>query len=263
MNLPASWTTDTIDANGIGLQYYRTGNGPPLVMAHGFSDNGRCWTPLAADLAEDYDLVMYDARGHGLSDAPEMGYAIEDRVADLVGLVDALSLVDPILLGHSMGGSTAAWTAALHPDLPRALVLEDPAGMYGNPETGPDERARMVRENIQDLATQSVEELASEYSDYTPELARRLAVADTECRPQIAEIAREGYPELEDAFAEITCPTLVLKADADPQTRATDLSIANELDSGRLVHIPNAGHCIFRDQYDAAYAELRTFLKDV
>ncbi|WP_458188143.1 alpha/beta fold hydrolase [Haladaptatus sp. NG-WS-4] len=108
MNLPEDWSANTVRANGIEVQYYRTGEGLPLVMAYGFYDNGRCWAPLAADLADDYDLVMYDARGHGRSDAPEAGYAIEDRVDDLVGLVDALSLVDPILLGHSMGGSTVA-----------------------------------------------------------------------------------------------------------------------------------------------------------
>ena len=50
----------------------------------------------------DYHLVMSDARGHGRSDAPEMGYAVEGRVVDLVGVVDALDIADPILLGHSI-----------------------------------------------------------------------------------------------------------------------------------------------------------------
>lgn len=126
VNIPDGWTTDTVRANGIDLRYYRTGDGPPLVMTHGFFGNGRCWIPLAETLAEDYDVVTYDARGHGRSDAPETGYDVENRVADLVGLVEALDLDDPILLGHSMGAATVAWTAAEHPDLPRALVLEDP-----------------------------------------------------------------------------------------------------------------------------------------
>ncbi|AFK21319.1 MULTISPECIES: alpha/beta fold hydrolase [Haloferax] len=137
MNLPDSWTTDTVHVNGVGLQYYRAGSGPPLVMAHGFYNNGRCWEPLVADLADDYELVMYDARGHGRSDAPKSGYTMDDRVEDLLGLVDALDLVDPILLGHSMGGSIVAWTAAKKPDLPRAIILEDPAGMYGAPDIVP------------------------------------------------------------------------------------------------------------------------------
>ncbi|AFK21320.1 MULTISPECIES: alpha/beta fold hydrolase [Haloferax] len=66
-----------------------------------------------------------------------------------------------------------------------------------------------------------------------------------------------------DAFTEITCPTLVLKSDADLERRVKDLDIADKLANGRLVHIPEAGHCVFYDQYDAAYAELRTFLQRV
>ncbi|MFN2157062.1 MAG: alpha/beta fold hydrolase, partial [Anaerolineae bacterium] len=55
--------------NGVDLHYYRTGKegGPPLVLAHGFSDDGQCWYRLATDLEADFDVVMPDARGHGLS----------------------------------------------------------------------------------------------------------------------------------------------------------------------------------------------------
>ncbi|WP_321112764.1 alpha/beta fold hydrolase [Halorussus salinisoli] len=135
--------------------------------------------------------------------------------------------------------------------------------MLDVPEASPDERAREVRETVSDWADRSVEELASEYDDHDPELARRLAVARTECRPEIAEIAREGYPPSEEVFPEVPCPTLVLKADADTETRADDLRVADELAEGRLVHVPGAGHCVFRDEYDAAYAELRAFLRRV
>ena len=95
----------------------------------------------------------------------------------------------------------------------------------------------------------------------TPRWRRRLAVATTECHPQIAEIPRLGYPNLGDAFPDITCPTLVLKADADTETRVEDLDIAANLSDGRLVHVFEAGHCIFRERYNPAYAELRTFLR--
>lgn len=261
MNVPDTWNTNTVSVNGVELRYYRTGDGPPLVMAHGFSENGRCWEPLVSDLADDYDIITYDARGHGRSDAPETGYEMEDRIADLTGLIETLDVRDPILLGHSMGGSTVAWTAAVHPSLPRAIVLEDPAGMYGPPDTGPEERAKMIREEVRENDKRTLEELAEEYENRSPTLARRLAEADSECSPQIARIARIGYPHLADAFPDIECPTLVLKADAEPETRATDFDTVAELDEGRLVHIPDAGHCVFRDQYEAAYAELRTFLE--
>ena len=59
----ATWTEHDILTNGIRLHYYRTGGDKsPLVLCHGFSDNGLCWTPLARELEADYDVIMVDAR---------------------------------------------------------------------------------------------------------------------------------------------------------------------------------------------------------
>lgn len=71
------WKEGDVLANGIRMHYTRTGTGrgPDLVLLHGYSDNGRCWTPVAQALEADYDIVMIDARGHGLSEAPEEGMA--------------------------------------------------------------------------------------------------------------------------------------------------------------------------------------------
>lgn len=269
MNIPDGWTTDTVRANGIELRYYRTGDGSPLVMAHGFFGNGRCWIPLAETLAEDYDVVTYDARGHGRSDAPETGYDVENRVADLVGLVEALDLDDPILLGHSMGAATVAWTAAEHSDLPRALVLEDPVGVHADPHSDPDvdieEAAAHVREQVHERADQSVEEaIANDYEEFDPDWARRLAVASVECSPEIAEYALEGPPKpLREVFPDIACPTLVLRSDADVERRVRDLAAADSLANGRLVHVPDAGHYVFHDESDTACAELRAFFRRI
>ncbi|WP_396612161.1 alpha/beta fold hydrolase [Haloferax sp. S1W] len=263
MTIPDDWKTDSVRSNGVSLQYYRTGEGPPLVMAHGFTDSGRCWEPLVEELAADYDVVTYDARAHGRSDAPETGYSPTDRVADLVGLLDALDIDDPILVGHSMGGSTVALTAAMHPDLPRAVVLEDPACMLDIPEKDPNVRVESVHKSVREWEQKGVETIADEYRAERPQLARRLAVARTECRPAIAEISRTGFGAAAEIFPDIAAPTLVLKADTDPETRAAHLDTADRLADGRLVHIPDAGHCIFRDQFDAGYAELRTFLRRI
>ena len=265
MDAPDGWTTGTVRANGVDLHYYRAGEGPPMVLAHGYTDDGQCWAPLAADLAADYDLVMYDARGHGRSDAPETGYGVDDRVADLVGVVEAFDLTNPVLLGHSMGGSTVACAAATRPDLPRAVVLEDPAGMIPRTDEDGDEgRAREVLAQVESWGERSVEEMAAaEFADRDPDLARRLAAARKRLRPAIANVAREGFPDPRGVYADIDCPTLVLKADADPERRAADLDVAGVLPDGRLVHVPGAGHCVFRDEYDAAYAVLRAFLRRV
>src|SRR5947209_11457194 len=127
----ASWSSGDVQANGLNLHYTRTGGDhPPLVLAHGFSDDGLCWMSVAQPLAERYDVIMPDARGHGRSQAPAQGYGNLEQAADLAGLIAALGLQRPIILGHSMGAATALALAGGHPDLPRAILLEDPPPVW-------------------------------------------------------------------------------------------------------------------------------------
>src|SRR5215203_2109357 len=125
---PAGWTDGYVAANGIRLHYWRTGGAKPaLVLAHGSSDDALCWTNLAKELTDRYDVIMFDARGHGLSDPPTAADPVDVQVEDLAGLIKALKLDKPILMGHSMGSASVAWFAAKYPDVPRAVILEDPA----------------------------------------------------------------------------------------------------------------------------------------
>lgn len=108
-----NWIREICEANGINIHYMRTGGyKPPLVLLHGLTGSGACWTPLARTLESDYDVIMPDARGHGKSSAPLHGYLYRDHASDVIGLIEALELAAPVLLGHSMGGMTAAVVAS-------------------------------------------------------------------------------------------------------------------------------------------------------
>ncbi len=128
-----------VESNGLKIHYYRTadeaGARPTLVLLHGITDSGLCWPRVVKALAGEYDLVLPDARGHGLSDKPPTGYAPEDHAADVAGLIAALGLDRPVVIGHSMGGLVASLVAAHHPDLvarrrPRRPGLD---ARYGRP----------------------------------------------------------------------------------------------------------------------------------
>lgn len=99
------WSSAVCEINGINIHYTRTGgHKPPVIMLHGLMANGICWTSLARVLEKEYDVIMPDARGHGNSSVPDFGYRYEDHANDVAGLINALKLPPPILLGHSMGG---------------------------------------------------------------------------------------------------------------------------------------------------------------
>ncbi len=261
MSLPEGWEAGRVTTNGIELQYYRSGEGPPIVLAHGMYDNGRRWRRLAADLGDTFELIAYDARGHGRSDAPPSGYDMPNRVADLMGLLDALALEEPILLGHSMGAATVAWAGAWHPTRPAGIVLVDPSRFRSVPELSFEEARAATRDHLETLQAKSIEErLASEFEGHPDdEVHRRLAAAVDECSEHVVNYAHE-HDLVESAFDEIGRPTLVLRRDLPIDERVADLLAARRLADGRLVHVPDAGHYVFLDAYGAAVAELRAFL---
>lgn len=265
MNLPDGWTTGSVRSNDTDLQYYRTGEGKPIVLVHGFLDTGRRWIPLAEDLSEEYEVIAYDARGHGRSDAPNTGYHLTDRIADLYAIIDGLGLENPILIGHSIGAGTVGWAAARQPNLPQGVVLIEPDCFHSLPNKSPDELFEQSRSHLEQTFDRSVEEIIDEsYSEMDPTHARRLATGHLECGLAIAELARHGYPSpLVDAFQDITARTLILRSDIDIEQRVADLNATDSLQTGRLIHIPDAGHYVLRDAYETAYKELQTFLRRI
>ena len=268
-NVPEGWTSETISANGIDIQYVRTGGeGPPLVIAHGVYDDALCREPLIEDLSGEYDVIAYDARGHGRSSAPESGYSVGEQAEDLAGLLDAIGVDRPILLGHSMGGDIVASFAAEHPDRVRALVLVDPAGMLDHDiDFDPVTTARKQIQAWQDHSKAELIESDPGISAFAEagqkRLAERLADACLRVDPAIVGVFEAGWIEPRETYPEIDAPTLILKADADTETRKHDRDIAAELHDGRLVHVENAGHTVFRDEREAATRELWAFLDSV
>ena len=268
---PRGWTDGYVMANGIRIHYWRTGGEKPLLlMLHGFSDDGLCWTDLARNLQADYDIVMTDARGHGLSDPPATSDSTDAQVEDIAGVIRALDLDRPIIMGHSMGSSSAAWFAARYPDVPRAVILEDPGLRPRRPRNPSDtspERQQKAMARILARNNTPYEELLAECMSNSPGWTR------SECEywarskrlyhPRLAARKTGERPAIADLFEKITAPTLILKADAQGDDRVKNEQVAGILRNGRIVHIEGAGHCVHRDRMSQSLAVLREFLSDV
>src|SRR4051794_12824829 len=90
--------------NGLKLHFQRMGNGPDLVMIHGLTGNLAVWhLHIAPVLAERFNVLTYDLRGHGYSDKPRTGYSADDMAVDLLELLDSVGISRPTLVGHSFG----------------------------------------------------------------------------------------------------------------------------------------------------------------
>lgn len=264
---PAGWTDGYVVANGIRIHYWRTGGAkPPLVLAHGSSDDGLCWTNLAKALTDKYDVIMFDARGHGLTDPPTSSDAADVQVEDLAGLIKALNLTKPILMGHSMGSASVAHFAARYPDVPRAVILEDPALLRkagapppANPQT-PEERqaAILARNNM------SEEELVAGCMKNSPKWGRSecetWAPSKRRHHPRTALVNNAARPAMSELLPKITAPTLILKADAEADVRKQNEEVAALLTNGRIVHIAGAGHNVRREGKEETLQVLHAFL---
>jgi pimeloyl-ACP methyl ester carboxylesterase len=111
------------------LAYYDSAGGaagePPIVLVHGATFRSEDWENVFPRLATRYRVIAFDARGHGKS-ARAASYAIEALADDLLRVIDGVAGGPAIVIGHSMGGSSALVAAAARPAAIRALVLEDP-----------------------------------------------------------------------------------------------------------------------------------------
>src|SRR5713226_595394 len=104
----SNWPRHTVESNALRINYYRTGGDkPPVILSHGAFDDGLCWTRVVKALEADYDVVMVDARGHGLSESGHGDYSSEALAKDLVGVIQAFRMDRPIIGGHSMGANTS------------------------------------------------------------------------------------------------------------------------------------------------------------
>ena len=260
---PDGWTDSYVLANGIRIHYWRTGGEKPvLIMAHGSSDNGLCWTSLAKELTAKYDIILPDARGHGLSDPTSPSDPADVQAEDIAALIGELKLEKPIVMGHSMGASSAAWFAAKYPDVPRAVVLEDPGILprTGRRQTNVDEaKARILKRN-----QTSYDELVKGCVENSPtwglEECRIWAPSKRQHHPSNAYRSFGNRPPTSELFAKISAPTLILKADADAETRKKNEEAAAVLKHGKIVHIDGAGHNVRREQKATLLKALNDFL---
>jgi N-formylmaleamate deformylase len=271
-----AWTSEYVVSHGTRLHYYRTGGAkPPLVLIHGITDDGLCWTPVAELLAETHDVVMVDLRGHGKSEAPDDGYDYETMATEVAGLITGLEMENPVVMGHSLGAMTSLTVAGLFPNLPRAIILEDPPAFW---RAGPPSQEQLasraeMRASFHEVKRKTRAELLdiarTEHPNW-PE-AELGPWADSKQRFSIKIVQmlgpREAVPADFPALLErITCPALLITADPEQGAILTDRDVA-ELQS--LVphlhreHIAGAGHNIRREQFSRYMDVVEAFLNEI
>jgi pimeloyl-ACP methyl ester carboxylesterase len=283
--IPARWSEGTIIANDLRQHYYRTGAGdqkPALLLLHGFSENGLCWSRVARALEDHYELILLDARGHGRSDLPATGYSQETLTQDVIAFIAALNPEWPFLWGYSNGAKTAAEVAATAPESIRAVILEDPpwrtesaqpapsiaSAMNGEPWPGYDQwRASWIAWHV-GLRDQTFAERVASSASFLPPGAtdwpQEELFTHLEAQAQFNLALLDVLPPVplpspwRATVERITCPTLLLTSDparGGSITPEVVEQIAATWRAGEHVAIPRASHFLHHEMRDEAFED--------
>jgi N-formylmaleamate deformylase len=234
-------------------------------MLHGLIGSGAGWAPVARVLESDFDVVMPDARGHGASSAPQHGYRYEDHASDVVGLIGSLGLSRPVLVGHSMGGMTAAVVASRSAGRLRAVVLVDPT--FLSPERQREVHASDVAEQHRKLLGFQKSDLVAQARARSSHRSQELIELQAEARLKTSlhafDVLTPPNPAYRDVVRAIDVPTLLVIGDSNPVVpfeMATELRGINP--RIRIEQVRDAGHGLPFDQPERLGAVIAAFLQD-
>lgn len=235
--------------NGLTVAYEQVGNGPALVLLHGFSQDSRVWRSQLGSLSGHFTVIAWDAPGAGQSPDPSESFGIRDWAHSLAGLLDILEVQRAHILGLSWGGILAQEFYRQYSERVLSLVLADTyAGWKGSlPEPILQERLAACLQDASlhpsdfvakylpgmfsaSPSLEAQERLAAIMSDFHPNGFRLMALASAQT-------------DTRDLLPNIQAPTLLVWGDAD---KRSPMSVAYQfrdaIPAARLAVIAGAGH---------------------
>ncbi|MQA11367.1 MAG: alpha/beta fold hydrolase [Pseudonocardiaceae bacterium] len=240
------------------------GTGASIVLLHGLMGRARTWWSVARWLTRYGHVVGLDARAHGRNPVREPART-EEFVADAAELVRSLDAGPAVLIGHSMGGLHAWALAASHPELARAVVVEDMA---------PDQRGKTVDEwrsyfeswPVPFSSIAHVREFFGDTGDYFAECVEERSdgyhlIAPLDAMYEIAaEWGRRDYWSFVD---KVRCPLLVIEPEHSAMPPGQLAELARRVPDGRHVLVPGAGHVAHDDAPEMYRGAVEAFLSEV
>jgi pimeloyl-ACP methyl ester carboxylesterase len=233
--------------NGIEIEYEESGNGPALLLSHGYGATYRMWDGQRAALRDRYRVIAWSMRGHGRTESPDDAdqYSEDLTVADMRALLDHCGVERAVVGGLSLGGYMSLAFYLRHSDRVRALVICDSGPGYRNAAARTEWNERAHR-RAQAFEARGLGELAARSRE------ARDGAAHHSSAQGLAHAARGMLARRDarviDGLPSIGVPTLIVVGDRDEPFLAPCQYMAKKIPGARLEIIADAGHASNLDQ---------------
>lgn len=259
---------DAVEVGGHRIAYHQKGEGPPLLLLHGWPLNSREWRRQVDGLSDEFTVVAWDAPGAGRSSDPPEGFRLPDWADCLAGFIEVLSLGPAHVAGLSWGGGLALELHRRHPTVVRTLILVSAyAGWAGSlPAEVVEQRLELMLRNSElppeQWAPALIDTLLTK--DAPADMVGELSSIISEIHPAATRVALRAFAEadLRDVLPRITVPTLLLfgARDARAPQRVWE-PLQEGIQGSKLVLIPEVGHMVDIQTAGRVNAEVRQFLR--
>ena len=256
-----------VKANGITFNCEIEGaeGAPWLVLSNSLACNLNMWDPQAAELKSSLRILRYDQRGHGKTEAPTGRYTFELLMADVMGLLDALSIPRAHFAGLSMGGATALGLALRHADrFDRIVICDSPCASTPATAQQWEERIAVAQDKgMEALVEPTVTrwfppEIVSANPPYLDRV--RQMIRTTPVNGFVGCAAALANHDFRSQVASAKRPILFMVGEKDGTTPAAMRQMHETLKGSKFVQLPGAGHISNLDQADACTRAMREFL---
>jgi len=246
--------------NGVRIHYQVEGEGPSLVLQHGFTSSLQSWyaSGYVAALQQDYQLILIDARGHGQSDKPydPNAYAMQNRVEDVLAVLDALQIETAHYLGYSMGGRIGFGIARYRPERFISLII---GGMHPYASTGASAQERIAL--LQQGMAAYVAHAERLNGPMAPDRKARLLANDPQAL--IASLrAPRGLDGAEQLLPTMTMPCLLYIGEADSYYPGAQACVQH-IPNARFVSFPGLDHSQTSQASQLVVPQVTQFLRQV
>lgn len=233
--------------DGLNISYLDEGEGTPVILLHGWGSSKEVYRGIINTLKGRCRLVAPDFPGCGESDTMTTPWTLDDYCSFVLKFLDALSIQNPIMMGHSHGGRVTLYMTAKGMLNPEKIVLLDAAGLIPKKTFKQKFRAKSFKA-IKGVLTLPI---IKNYSASLLDKARRhYGSADYNAAPEVLRktLVSLVNTDIRDVLPNIKCPSLLIWGDLDTATPLSDAKIIEQL-------IPDAGLCVLKGTGHYSFCE--------